>query len=185
MPQFEMLFIGFSHPVANRDVKRQLMHAPITIHVTLPNPCRFVFRGVGAYLKSLVRRITAPSLEKLEIFFYEQLIFFVPRLLQFMNRTEGPEFSRAKFQLFTVMSTFQLTCTPVRTPRCMLFLYVSIAGTLTGRYLPCLKFPIRSAKYSLRWKVSLSSTRYMISHLKNTTRPTALSGANFLGHLAR
>jgi hypothetical protein len=35
---------------------------------------------------------------------------------------------------------------------------MSTAGTSTGRYLPWLKFSIRSVKYSLRWSISLSNT---------------------------
>ena len=81
MPQLETLGIGFSHPVPNHDVERverQLMHTPITTQVTLPNLHRFLFRGVTAYLEALVRRIIAPSLEKLEILFFEHLTFFRP-----------------------------------------------------------------------------------------------------------
>jgi hypothetical protein len=100
MPQLEMFFIGFSHPVPHRDLEGQPIHGPVTTRVTLPNLRRLVFQGVSAYLESLVRRITAPSLEKLDIIFFEQLTFFVPRLLQFMNTVENLEFSCAKVQLF-------------------------------------------------------------------------------------
>ncbi|KAI0285882.1 hypothetical protein BGY98DRAFT_245073 [Russula aff. rugulosa BPL654] len=100
MPQLETLEIAFSHPVPNRDVERQLMHTPITTQVTLPNLRRFLFQGVTAYLEALVRRITTPSLEKLEILFFEHLTFSVPLLLQFMHATENLRFGRGKFQFF-------------------------------------------------------------------------------------
>ena len=89
--------IGFRFPVPNRDVERQLMHTPITTRVTLPNLHRFWFVGVSAYLESVVHRITTPRLEKLQIVFYNQLTFSVPRLLQFMNATDSLRFESAKF----------------------------------------------------------------------------------------
>jgi hypothetical protein len=98
MPQLETLGIAFSHPVPNRDVERELMHTPITTQVTLPNLRQFLFQGVTAYLEALVRRITAPSLEKLEILFFEHLTFSVPLLLQFMHTTENLSFSRGNIQ---------------------------------------------------------------------------------------
>jgi hypothetical protein len=69
---------------------------------------------------------------------------------------------------------------PIRMPRYMLFLSLSIAVTSTGRYLPYHKFLTCSGQCSLRWIISLLITRYIVDHLKNTTRPTALNGANFL-----
>jgi hypothetical protein len=100
MPQLETLGIAFSHPVPNRDVERQLMHTPITTQVTLPNLHQCLFRGVTAYLEALVRRMTTPSLEKLEILFFEHLTYSVPLLLQFMHTAENLRFSRGKFQFF-------------------------------------------------------------------------------------
>ena len=66
MPQLENLAIGFTFPVPNRDVERQLMRTPITTtHITLPNLRLFGFQGVSAYLEAVVVcRITAPRLEK-------------------------------------------------------------------------------------------------------------------------
>jgi hypothetical protein len=48
-------------------------------------------------LEAVVRRITAPRLEKLLIEFFEQLTFSVPCLLQFMNTTENLRFDSAIF----------------------------------------------------------------------------------------
>ena len=100
MPQLETLEIAFSYPFPNRDVARQFLHTPITTHVTLPNLRQFLFRGVTAYLEAVVRRVTAPRLEKLEINFFEHLTFSVPLLLQFMHITENLRFRRGKFQFF-------------------------------------------------------------------------------------
>jgi hypothetical protein len=49
-------------------------------------------------LEALVHRITTPRLEKLEIVFFTQLTFSVPRLVQFMNTTENLRFASANFR---------------------------------------------------------------------------------------
>jgi hypothetical protein len=67
MPQLEMIGIVFSFAVPNRDVERQLAHAPIMTPVILPNLHWFWFQGVSTYLEALVHRITAPRLEKIQI----------------------------------------------------------------------------------------------------------------------
>jgi hypothetical protein len=95
MPQLQTLTVLFLFPLPYSDVERQLTHAPIMTPVTLPNLRRFRLRGVGAYLEALLHRITAPHLEKLQIEFYNQLTFSVPRLLQFMNTTEKLKFETA------------------------------------------------------------------------------------------
>ena len=94
MPQLETLAIFFFFPVPNREVERQLTRTPI---ITLPNLRVLDFRGVSAYLEALVHRITTPRLEKLQIDFFNQLTFSVPRLMQFMNTTENLRFDCAKF----------------------------------------------------------------------------------------
>ena len=94
MPQLETLVISFFFPVPNREIERQLMPTPI---ITLPNLCLLSFGGVSAYLEALVHRIITPRLEKLEIEFFNQLMFSVPRLVQFMNTTENLRFDSAKF----------------------------------------------------------------------------------------
>jgi hypothetical protein len=91
MPQLETLTIFFLIPVPNRDVGRQLAHTPITTPVALPNLRAFIFEGVGTYLEALVRRIITPRLERLQITFFNQLTFSVPRLLQFVNASYGTE----------------------------------------------------------------------------------------------
>ena len=100
MPQLEMLLIRFRFPVPNRDVERQLMHTPIVTHVTLPNLRSLTFQGVSAYVEAVVRQITTPRLKKLLVYFYKQLTFSVPRLLQFVNTTENFRINGAKIKFF-------------------------------------------------------------------------------------
>jgi hypothetical protein len=97
MPQLETLVISFLYPVCNRDVERQLVHMPLTIPIALPNLHVFRLKGVKPYLEALVHRITAPRLEKLQIEFFNQLTFSVPRLMQFVS-TINLTFKSAKFE---------------------------------------------------------------------------------------
>ena len=101
MPQLETLLIAFFYPVPNRDIERQLAHAPIMTTVTLPNLHHFLFVGVKTYLEGLIHRIATPRLQKLELEFFNQLTFSVPRLLQFVNATENLMFKSAKFKFFS------------------------------------------------------------------------------------
>ena len=98
MPQLETLLISFVSPITDLDVEKQLTHLPIMTQVTLPNLRSFEFRGVSAYMEAVVRRITAPRLEKLGIRFFNQPEFSVPRLLQLMNTTENLRFESANLQ---------------------------------------------------------------------------------------
>ncbi|KAI0247374.1 hypothetical protein BJV78DRAFT_942951 [Lactifluus subvellereus] len=88
MPNLEVLAIGFRSPTPSRDFK-ELSHTPIVTHITLPNLHWFSFRGVSAYLERLVARVHAPRLKKLQIQFFNQLTFTIPRLVQFISFTEN------------------------------------------------------------------------------------------------
>jgi hypothetical protein len=100
MPHLKTLVVLFYFPVPNRDVERQLSRMPSLGHIVLPNLRHFWFRGVSAYMEAFVSRISAPRLQKLQILFFEQLTFFIPHLVQFMNTTENLRFSDGKVQFF-------------------------------------------------------------------------------------
>src|SRR6266436_8956701 len=97
MPQLEMLAILFSFPLPNRDVDRQPMHMPNMTFITLPNLRWIAFFGVSTYLEAVVHLITAPRLEQFQFNFFNQLIFSIPRLLQFLNTSENLRFDSARF----------------------------------------------------------------------------------------
>ena len=181
MPQLETLAVYFQFPVPNRDLERQLTHTPITTPTTLPNLHHFLFEGVSTYLEALVHRITTPCLEKLRIWFYNQLTSSVTRLLQFVNATMDVSFKSFKFKFLT--SDLICGCVLIRRPKCILFPSLSAAVTSTGRYLLRPEFSIHSAHCSLPWSISLSNTRCIVNHLKSTMKPTALSGADFSARL--
>jgi hypothetical protein len=103
MPQLETLIIYFFPADHNRTIEAQLTQTSISTitPIALPNLRWFWFQGVNTYLEAVIRGITSPGLERLQVFFFEQLTFSVPHLLQFMKNTAATEarnltFSNAK-----------------------------------------------------------------------------------------
>ncbi len=58
------------------------MRTPIMTRVTFPNLLMLGLRGASAYMEAVVRHITTPRLEKLEINFPNQLTFSVPAVYE-------------------------------------------------------------------------------------------------------
>ncbi|KAH9955671.1 hypothetical protein BC827DRAFT_830200 [Russula dissimulans] len=85
MPQLETLVIGFHSATSNSYVYEKLSDALVMPRITLPNLRQLGFGGVPVYLETLLPQITAPLLNKLDIRFFKQLIFFVPHMAQFMS----------------------------------------------------------------------------------------------------
>ena len=98
LPQLETLVINLFFTVPNSNVESQLMHTPIIPRVTLPNLRFLVLQGVSAYVEAVVRRITTPRLEKLDVWFFKQLTFSVPCLQQFIDTAANLRFDSAKFE---------------------------------------------------------------------------------------
>ena len=97
MPQLETLAIGFFFAVPNREIERPFTLMPTITTATLPNLHQINYRGVSAYLEALIQQITASRLEKLHVYYFNQLRFSIPRLVQFMNTTENLRFDSATF----------------------------------------------------------------------------------------
>ena len=93
MPQLEKLQVGFHSPVPNHGVEIQLLDTPMMTHVTFPNLRWFGFQGVSAYLDALLSRMTTPSLEEIFVWFFNQLTYTMPNLLQFSTTKENLRFS--------------------------------------------------------------------------------------------
>jgi hypothetical protein len=53
--------------------------------VTLPNLRWLGFRGTSAYLEALLPWVTIPLLEKLQVYFFNRMIYSIPHLRQFMS----------------------------------------------------------------------------------------------------
>ena len=88
LPLLEELFIGFSIPIPRPSTERELLGEP-RVSVTLPSLKHLAFRGVSAYLESLVAQIRAPLLEQLDITLFNQITFALPHLSRLINITEG------------------------------------------------------------------------------------------------
>ena len=82
--------------------------------VVLPSLTQFWFRGISEYLEDLFGRIHAPLLDYVDVTLFNQLIFHLPRLVQFINRSEMlklPKQAEMVFGNHDVMLTF---CSPGR-----------------------------------------------------------------------
>jgi hypothetical protein len=158
MPQLERLAISFLFAAPNRDVERQLTHAPIMTPFILPNLHWFSFGGVSTYLEAIVHRISAPRLEKLEIVFFNQRIFSIPCLLQFMNTTENLRFDKAEFVFFVdrvIVSAYprgaEMLALSIRVFCCHLWQVSSIAqisNTLTQMFSTVEHLTLRHEEHS-------------------------------------
>ena len=119
MPQLETLLIIFFDDIPQQNMERHLMHMPTMTNVTLSKLRSFVFRGVSTYIGAVAPWLTTPVLEKLEIVFFNEYTFSVPRLLQFTETTENLRFDSGKIIFFWDQVSWG--CIFVRRPRCMPF----------------------------------------------------------------
>ena len=94
LPLLEELSIGFSIPIPRPSTERELLGeqgTPITLHSLKT----LWFRGVGAYLESLVAQIRIPLLEQLHIILFNQIALVLPHLFYLINITNVFKFSSA------------------------------------------------------------------------------------------
>jgi hypothetical protein len=87
IPQLEDVSIDFSTPMPRPNAEGELSLPPIAL-TKLPALRRLDFRGVGAYLESLLPRISAPLLDRCNITLFNQLTFTLPHLSHFTDTTE-------------------------------------------------------------------------------------------------
>ena len=85
MTRLETFGIFFNSYEPNRDVERNFLSTHIMTRVTLPNLRWFGFQGTSAYLEALLPWVTIPLLERLQVYFFNQPIYSIPRLQQFMS----------------------------------------------------------------------------------------------------
>jgi hypothetical protein len=97
MLQLETLGINFDTCYPCSDVEQQLLRSPITTRVTLPYLRWLGFQGTSAYLEALLRWITIPLLERIQLYFFNRLIYSVPHLQQFMSTAAHLRFEAATF----------------------------------------------------------------------------------------
>ena len=86
MPRLELLGISFGFQLLSGDIERQLLHASIMTHVTLPNLRGLLFQGASAYFEALLPWVTIPLLETLAFCFCDdQQTHSIPHLQEFMS----------------------------------------------------------------------------------------------------
>ncbi|KAI0251550.1 hypothetical protein BJV78DRAFT_427974 [Lactifluus subvellereus] len=67
---------------------RRSRHPPPLTRIVLPALTRFLFQGVSEYLEDLVARIHGPRLKYVNIRLFNQVVFEIPQLVQFIRRSE-------------------------------------------------------------------------------------------------
>jgi hypothetical protein len=108
LANLQNLSIGFRSPKSPSDLTIRPRK-----RVILPTLTNFEFRGVSEYLEDFVARIHTPSLLHCEITFFNQLIFRLPQLARFINRTERLRSFDKAFVVATV-NDIKLSLFPVR-----------------------------------------------------------------------
>jgi hypothetical protein len=103
MPQLRSLSLHFASLPSRRD--NVGVPPKSGAPSVLPTISRLKFRGTSRYLDGLLARIDAPSLQDIEIFFFNQLTFDVSQLGKFIDRTEIQKSHRRADILITERST--------------------------------------------------------------------------------
>ncbi|KAF8472204.1 hypothetical protein DFH94DRAFT_191497 [Russula ochroleuca] len=85
LTRLESLWLLFESPQSCPDWARQ--HPPPSPRSVLPALIRFWFKGVTEYLEIVVARIDAPRLSKLDVTFFNAIVFDTPQFIQFIRRT--------------------------------------------------------------------------------------------------
>ncbi|KAH9980488.1 hypothetical protein BJV74DRAFT_103270 [Russula compacta] len=83
------LTIGFQSPRSRPDNDTTNRRPPRLTRAALPALTEFSFYGASEYIDDLAARIDTPLLQCLHLSFFNQLIFDLPRLAQFVGRAEN------------------------------------------------------------------------------------------------
>jgi len=95
LPHLQTLGISFYSVVPKHDVGRRVVNTPNVTHVILPNLRWLGFQGGSTYMEALLPGMTTPRLEKLQIYFSNELTISVPNLQQFISSVENLRFTSA------------------------------------------------------------------------------------------
>ena len=110
MPNLQTLGISFYSVVSKHDVGRLVANSPNVTHVVLPNLRWLGFQGGSTYLEAILPGMTTPRLEKLQIYFSNELTISVPNLRQSISSAENLRFISANLEF--VRSGVELTAYP-------------------------------------------------------------------------
>jgi len=85
LTRLDLLDLRFRSP-RSRAVRENRHPSPLT-RVVIPALTRLYFTGDSEYLEDIMSRIDAPLLDKMNITFFNQLVFVTPQLRHFISRT--------------------------------------------------------------------------------------------------
>ena len=147
------LTLGFESPRSRPNRESRRLTRPV-----LPALLTLRFKGASEYLEDLVARIDAPRLARLEMKFFNQLIFDTPQLIQFITRT--PKL-KGYDQAYVYFSSLEVT---VKFP--------SIEATSIGRWYNGLKLAIscRQSEWRLPAMAQVCSSSFPQSLIHNVER---------------
>jgi hypothetical protein len=103
LTKLNSLELGFQFPPSLADGESR--RPPSQTRAVLPAVTEFIFKGNSKYLDDFVSRIDAPLLEKLNIVFFNLLVFDIPQLHRFISRTatfKAPDRVEIVFDTFGV-----------------------------------------------------------------------------------
>ena len=86
LTSLEVLHLHFNYPPPRPVLESRRPPPPPLTRSFLPNLTKIEFGGAGEYLEIILARIDAPRLDKLNITFFNQIIFDTPQLFQFISR---------------------------------------------------------------------------------------------------
>ncbi|KAH9963193.1 hypothetical protein BC827DRAFT_1194019 [Russula dissimulans] len=86
LPKLKTLELEFHSPQSRPDQRSR--HPPPLTGVVLPSLTSLGFQGVSEYLEDLVAQIDIPLLDQFSVTFFNQLIFDISQLPQFLSRME-------------------------------------------------------------------------------------------------
>jgi hypothetical protein len=86
LTNLESLELRFRYPRPRPALETRRPPPPPLTRSTLPSLTRIIFKGASEYWEEILARVDAPQLDKLDIIFFNQIIFDTPQLLQFISR---------------------------------------------------------------------------------------------------
>ncbi|KAF8502722.1 hypothetical protein F5888DRAFT_1904326 [Russula emetica] len=109
LTNLESLHLQFRQPRPHPALESRRPPPPPLTRSILPSLTRIWFSGVSEYLEEILARIDAPRLNKMEITFFNQIVFGTPQLFQFISRSptlRAPEKSYVEFNSADIIVGF-------------------------------------------------------------------------------
>jgi hypothetical protein len=165
------LHLGFQSPLSLPD--RASRRPPPPKRFVLPVLTEFWFKGVSEYVDDLVARIDAPRLIKLDLTFFNQILFDTPELVQFISRTsalKAPEKARVIFEDSFAGSSFHHGHLTTETSVSKSDAKVGLAGFVSGAGLYLVLASLST------WRTSTSPRIPLATRLARQHRELAMAG---------